>query len=215
MRPRRAAVLAELRGTGAPTSAAELAERTGMHLNTARFHLEGLVGDGLAVREAEGRSTPGRPRIRYAAAPDAEPGGVRSYRLLAEMLVGMVAETDPTGAAAGAAGRAWGRHLVERAAPSARVAPAEALDRVDRLMAEVGFAPETGTDGDAARVRLRHCPFLEVARERPEVVCRMHRGLIEGAVAELGAPLEVEELVPWATPDECVARLHVRDSVSH
>lgn len=216
MGQRRSALLADLREADAPVSAAEMAERTGLHLNTARFHLDALVEQGLAQRHAEERGTPGRPRIRYVATASDDPEGVRSYGLLAEMLVGLVRGLDPESGAAAEAGRAWGRHLVDRAAPSEHVDADEALARLDALMAAVGFAPETIEEG-APEVRLHHCPFLEVATASPEIVCAMHRGLIEGALGELGAPLEVRELQPWATPRVCVATLDrvMRDSVSH
>ena len=64
---RRAEVLARLREAGRPVGVAAMAELTGLHRNTARFHLDGLVGDGLAERSVEERSRPGRPQTLYTA----------------------------------------------------------------------------------------------------------------------------------------------------
>lgn len=60
---RRAQVLGRLRQADGPLSAPDIAALTGLHISTARFHLDGLVADGLAERSAEPRDLPGRPRI--------------------------------------------------------------------------------------------------------------------------------------------------------
>ncbi len=70
----RADVLDMLQAAGTPLGVREIAQRMGLHPNTARFHLEALVEAGLASRETEGREKPGRPRIGYRAAADG-PGG--------------------------------------------------------------------------------------------------------------------------------------------
>jgi predicted ArsR family transcriptional regulator len=54
----RAAILRMLRGEARPLDIREVAQRTGLHQNTARFHLEALVAAGLAARETEDRETP-------------------------------------------------------------------------------------------------------------------------------------------------------------
>ncbi len=205
---RRAEVLARLRDAHAPLSVAQVAEQTGLHVNTARFHLDGLVSDGLAERSAEERDVPGRPRILYSARGRAP--GPRSYALLAEMLTGLVASFDGAGPAAVEAGKAWGRHLVERAAPSERVDADEATARLNRVLAAIGFQPEVRADGPGREVRLNHCPFREVAERHTDVVCAIHLGLMQGALEELRAPLEADSLEPLVTPSLCIARLSNR-----
>ena len=107
----RADVLDLLRAADGPLGVREVAQRTGLHPNTARFHLEALVEAGLAARETENRETPGRPRIDYRAVAD-RPAGQRRYRLLAEMLTSLIAGTMPApGRAAEEAGREWGAFL--------------------------------------------------------------------------------------------------------
>jgi predicted ArsR family transcriptional regulator len=76
----RTRVLAALRATGAPLAVGAVADRVGLHPNTARFHLDALVEAGLADRAAEERRRPGRPRALYSARTG---DGPRSYRLLA------------------------------------------------------------------------------------------------------------------------------------
>jgi len=200
-------VLALLRNADGGVTVDEVAHGAGLHVNTARFHLDKLVEDGLAERQAEERGTPGRPRIRYLASGAERP---TSYRLLSRMLVGLVSSLGAHADVVGA-GRAWGRHLVEPVPPHSRVDAAEAIRRLEDLMEEVGFDPES-VAGPEPEVRLHHCPFLEAAQADPEVVCALHRGLMEGALATLDAPVTVVDLEPFATPRTCRARLRRTDA---
>ncbi|HET7311171.1 MAG TPA: helix-turn-helix domain-containing protein [Mycobacteriales bacterium] len=202
---RREEVLSLLRATDGALSAAEVADATGLHLNTARFHLDALVEEGLADRATEPRVEPGRPRILYSAHGPLP--GPRSYALLAEMLTGLVASLKDARPTAVEAGRAWGRHLVERAAPSQRVDAAEAVNRLNSVLDAVGFQPEVRNAKNGTEVRLHHCPFREVAEKHTDVVCALHLGLMQGALSELNAPIDATSLEPFVTPQLCVARL--------
>jgi predicted ArsR family transcriptional regulator len=202
---RRADVLAAVRRAGRALSAAEVAAAMDMHVNTARFHLEGLVDEGLAERTSEPRGTRGRPRILYAS--HGAPPGPRSYELLAEMLTGLVSTLTDAGSATVELGQAWGRHLVERPAPSERLDADDALARLMTLLDKVGFQPEAEPAGAEVEVRLHHCPFREVAEKHTDVVCAIHLGLMQGALDELGAPIAAASLDPFVTPETCVARL--------
>jgi predicted ArsR family transcriptional regulator len=86
----------------------------------------------------------------------------------------------------------------------------ELVDTLDSL----GFAPEA-VGGD---ILMHECPFRAAARERPDVVCAVHQGLIERMLA---GPAEGERgsdrggstvprtatLLPFVQPDLCVVRL--------
>lgn len=202
---RRTEVLALLRRADRPLSVADVADATDLHVNTARFHLDGLVDDGLAERTSEPREKPGRPRILYTS--EGSSPGPTSYELLAEMLTGFVSSLDDAGPATLALGRAWGRHLVERPAPSERVDAQEAVARLDRLLDAVGFQSEVRSTAGGAEIRLPHCPFREVAQKHTDVVCTIHLGLMQGALDELGAPVAAASLEPFVTPRLCVAQL--------
>ncbi|WP_241562708.1 helix-turn-helix transcriptional regulator [Streptomyces hoynatensis] len=200
---RRLAVLDALRGAAAPLGVPELAARVGAHQNTVRFHLSALVADGLAEPRTTAPSGPGRPRTVYAATPGVDRGAGRDYGLLARILLGSLAAGGPeAGAAATEAGRAWGRELA--GAPAPRPTAEEAARRLTALLARLGFAPEAV---GASRIRLRHCPFRELAEEYARVVCPLHLGLIQGALAGLGAPLAATRLEPFAEPHACLAHL--------
>jgi predicted ArsR family transcriptional regulator len=211
---RRRRVLEILRESGRPHSAAEVAAASGLHLNTARFHLDGLVRDRLAERTSEPRRAPGRPRILYSAHGPAP--GPRSYALLAEMLTEVVATLDDGGPAAAAAGRAWGRQLVERSPTAERVGVDEAVTHLNSVLDAIGFRPhaEPGRRKREIDVLLRHCPFREVAERHTDVVCALHLGLMQGALDELAAPVEATTLEPLVRPDLCIARLSKKGSTS-
>ncbi|MBX9246740.1 hypothetical protein ICW40_18275, partial [Actinotalea ferrariae] len=85
------------------------------------------------------------------------------------------------------------------------------LAPVLRTLRTAGFAPELSADG--SRIDLHHCPFLEVAREHPDVVCGAHLGLIQGELARLGSPATATRLVPFERPGVCSAHLAVHLAV--
>lgn len=207
-------MLSLLRQADRPLSVAEVANAIDLHVNTARFHLDGLVDDGLAERTSESRETPGRPRILYTS--EGPSPGPRSYELLAKMLTGFVSTLDGAGAATVELGRAWGRHLVERPAPSEHIDVQEAVARLHRLLDAIGFQSEARVTDDGAEVRLRHghCPFREIAQKHTDVVCAIHLGLMQGALDELGAPITASSLEPFVTPQVCIAHLQATKATS-
>lgn len=211
----RADVLDMLRAADGPLGVREVAQRTGLHANTARFHLEALVEAGLATRETEDRETPGRPRIGYRAAADS-PVGQRRYWLLAEMLTSLIAGTMAApGQAAEEAGREWGAYLTEQPPPYERPTAVESLAKLTAIMTELGFTPrpEDGADGQY-RLYLQHCPFREVAERHQDVICSLHLGIMRGALARLRAPLSTDGLDPFAAPGLCVARLSAGEAAA-
>ena len=202
-------VLTELRQAGTALGLQELAERTGLHENTVRFHLDRLAADGLVLRGVEPPARPGRPRVTFTAAhrPDLDPRW-RNYRLLAEMLAGLLAALPDPEQRATDLGRAWGRQLTTPPpTPSSSRAGTEkqAVAELLRVLDDVGFAPEHAEEADGHRIVLRHCPFLEVAEAYPQVACAAHLGLMQGVLGELSAPLAADELRPFAVPAGCVA----------
>lgn len=205
----RVRILSVLRAAETPLDARELAERVDRHANTVRSHLHVLAEAGLVAATPEGRAGLGRPRILYEATPETvavpESGG---YRLLAQILAGSLAgsEQDPA-ARAEAAGRVWGRYLVERPAPLTSVSVTEAVDRVVRLLDELGFQPTLESGEGGHTVLMKRCPFHDVATEYQGVVCSVHLGLVRGALAELGVPIEADWLKPFVEPDLCVVHL--------
>ena len=183
-------------------SVADLARRLGLHANTVRSHLEVLERVELVGRRSAEPNGPGRPAGRFVALPAGrDERRADEHELLAGALAGALDGVADGPALAEAAGRGWGRYLVERLPPDA---PDE--DRVGRatdLLARRGFAPVL----DGARIHMHRCPFRELAERHPDVVCALHRGLLNGALEEVDAAVRVRELVPFAADGTCHARL--------
>ena len=191
--------------------AQQLAAATGLHVTTVRFHLQILERAGLAESRADPRGRAGRPRTIYAATRDADPhdGLRRNVAAYEELTAALAAHLDDSterrAERAEQAGARWSERLapVEQHAADA----AEATARVHRLCLDLGFDPETVSDGNGWRIVLRACPFRSVARAHPEVVCAVHRGLIRGTLVEAGFPDLGAELVPFVEPELCIARV--------
>ena len=209
-----------LRG-GPPRGGAPPA-RTGLHENTAREHLQRLVLDGFVHREPEVRTTRGRPRIVYRAvtSQDVRTDPVAARRLedaiagaaLSRVLLqgyGTPVESVPETA------RAAGRELAARAVtalhtPTPRSSPdappeQRQLDALSAHLDRLGFDPDL--EDEPLQFHLWRCPFLDLARERPDVVCSVHLGLAQGVLDAVGGPVEAAELHPFVEPHHCVLTL--------
>jgi predicted ArsR family transcriptional regulator len=201
-------LLAVLRESTSPLDARVLAERTGLHVNTVRFHLNVLIEAGFAVQRTGTPSGPGRPQALYASVtPAVEAGG---YQLLAEILAGRLDdgghETLPE-----QAGRAWATSLSGPSEPAASSALSTATDRAVALFTELGFEPVPVPTATGNRIELHACPFLDVARKHPGVVCGVHRGLLDAIVDDATAGTLTTTLTPFARPGICVADMTARD----
>ncbi|HSC49008.1 MAG TPA: helix-turn-helix domain-containing protein [Gaiellaceae bacterium] len=201
----RARIVDELDAEPAGIDVHELARRLGLHANTVRWHL-GILGDaGLVSSRTRPRTTPGRPRILYTLADEPESQERENYRLLATILSGSLSGLADGRTRAVEGGDAWGRYLVRRPPPGTRSSETD-LRAVVELLEDEGFRPVVGD----SEIRMRHCPFRELAESGGEVVCAVHEGLIAGALAELGSTLELERLDPFVEPQLCIARLGPR-----
>ncbi|WP_291382831.1 helix-turn-helix domain-containing protein [Demequina sp.] len=202
---RRRAVLECVQRAPEAVGVADVAALTHLHPNTARFHLDALAADELVARTVEPRTTRGRPRILYAAT--AEATAQRSYTLLAHMLAHVASSSGDGHSTPVTVGRSWGRTIVEHASDRGALSMDDAVDTLKQVFDEVGFQPEVQTHGTEVALMLRHCPFREVATVYPDVVCGLHLGMLQGALAELGGVAVAESLDPLVTPHLCIARV--------
>jgi predicted ArsR family transcriptional regulator len=180
----RYAIYLELARSPRPLATAEIAETLGLHPNTVRPHLERMREVGLLSIEADARGAVGRPQHRYSLAPDAPSLGLEpaTFPLLAGMLVQLAGAAGLGAEEAVEVGRDQGE--ADAATTGRRGACIDAL--VARLDA-LGFDPAVATDDDGqARVSFTHCPFRSLAEANPDLVCGLHRGLVEGFVETRG-----------------------------
>jgi predicted ArsR family transcriptional regulator len=209
----RVRLLDVLRASQRPLDARELAAASGLHVSTARFHLCVLSEAGFVLSRSEVPRRRGRPRLLYApvsvgAAVDEAGAAMPGYQLLATVLAAHWAETPAERAQrAERAGRAAARNQRFALRRSPSLTAEESVAQVSGLLAELGFEPELAREDRNVQIRLHACPFRAVAQEHPEVVCSLHLGLLRGALAELGAPLNVRSLVPFVEPHLCVAHI--------
>jgi predicted ArsR family transcriptional regulator len=187
-----------------------IANELGVHPNTVRFHLDTLVSDGRVEQAEPDRKRPGRPPSMFRAVRQMDPGGPRRYRLLAEILaMSLAAGRDPR-AKALAAGRAWGRRLESPAPQRKKIGAKKSIDRLVGVLDELGFAPERRKSGGEQQIGLRHCPFLELAEARTDVVCPIHLGIMQGVLESSAAPVGVDRLDAFVEPDLCLAHLTLK-----
>lgn len=197
--PSRAAILERLRDQPEAVTHAALSAATGLHPNTVRDHLDGLIRRGLVRRFTAAPSGRGRPAWLYELtdAPDGD-----GYAGLAVALASTIARTSAHPREdATIAGEEWGRELAESRGFAARD-PAEARELVIELLDELGFGPEP-TPEAPSDVRLTRCPLLEAAHRHPEVVCGVHLGIVRGALARHGVDPAGADLLPFSEPGAC------------
>lgn len=200
-----AAVLGTLASLGRPATLLELAGATALHVNTLREHLTALESAGRVARGSAAPKGRGRPAVTFTAvAPEPDPTAV-DYLGLAGALAAMLQRTSRRRAAeARVAGREWGARLarsVEAPCRSSSGRRGAAVDLLDRL----GFSPSA--DDRARTVHLTRCPLLDVAQQYPDVVCSIHRGVVEGALRHWGDEHTGVELTPFAEPGACLLRM--------
>lgn len=207
----RYAIYLELARAQSPRSTADIAEALGLHANTVRPHLERMRDVGLLELEVEGKGSVGRPQHRYTLAAGAPALGLEppAYPVLSKMLVQLAAITAALPDEAAAAGAPQGRVMAAKQprarGPYADRACAKALTTA---LDELGFDPAMGDDGNTITIAFTHCPYRELAEVFPEVVCHLHRGMIEGFVEEMGGA-GVERFGTLADRDPCQVELSV------
>jgi predicted ArsR family transcriptional regulator len=189
----REATLEALREAPDGLDTRQLAARVGLHPNTIRWHLGVLAGHGLVTDAPRHRRGRGRPSVVHRLTAEGAARDRDDYRLLATILTGVVADERDGEARAYEAGLRWGRYL-KTGEPDADVV--ELLDRQ-------GFAAEAVGD----RIEMRRCPFYALAEESPQVICTLHRGIVDGALEEAGSGDSVDRLDPFVEPALCVAHL--------
>ncbi|MBA3955847.1 MAG: helix-turn-helix domain-containing protein [Acidimicrobiia bacterium] len=188
----RYAIYLELARSATPRSTAEVAESLDLHPNTVRPHLERMRDVGLLAVETDGRGGVGRPQHLYSLAPDAPSLGLEPppMPLLARLLAGVAGSAGVTPEEAAEVGREQGRRDAlgtgSRRPQDGNTSMSACVQALADELARLGFDPAVAGDDEAVSVAFTHCPFAEVAQSHPEIVCHLHRGMVEGFVEVAG-----------------------------
>ena len=191
----RYAIYLELARSSVPLATADIAETLGLHVNTVRPHLERMRDVGLLDVQSDNRGAVGRPQHRYSLSASAPSLGLEppTFPVLARMLLRAASLAGAGRDEAIDAGREQGRH--DGARHVGRPCVDALIDELDRL----GFDPAVAVDdegesddGAPTTVAFTHCPFRELAEANPDLVCGLHRGLVEGVVDAVGGATVVE-----------------------
>ncbi len=179
-------------GSAGPVGRDEAAAAAGIGRGLAAYHLDKLVGLGLLTASYQrpagraGRGA-GRPAKFYRRSEREFTVTLppREYELAARLLAQAV-QSDGGGdsrAALRAAARQHGAELGKRhrADRARRISARQATESALRAH---GFEPARD---QAGVLRLRNCPFHQLAIEHPDLICGMNLALVQGITEGLGA----------------------------
>lgn len=208
--PKQSEVLSTLQTFPQGARAAEIAQELGMHVNTARGHLDELVNAGavrVVTAPSHGR---GRPSLIFQVRVPDNRSVAEEYVTLISVLVAALADKDQlndfSSEQAREIGRAWAK-------ATANSRGAEALAPLYQTMRDMGFDPVTSVEQFAEEgrttVQLHACPFVTAGIQPSPFVCAIHDGYLDQAAADSGGRLSLK-LIPKAGNGVC--RIDVGES---
>ena len=208
--PKQSEVLSTLQTFPQGARAAEIAQELGMHVNTARGHLDELVNAGavrVVTAPSHGR---GRPSLIFQVRVPDNRSVAEEYVTLISVLVTALADKDQlndfSSEQAREIGRAWAK-------ATANSRGAEALAPLYQTMRDMGFDPVTSVEQFAEEgrttVQLHACPFVTAGIQPSPFVCAIHDGYLDQAAADSGGRLSLK-LIPKAGNGVC--RIDVGES---
>lgn len=181
----RARVLATLRAADHPMGVQEICRAVGLSRHAVRSHLDHLTQTGEIRDQRLPPRGPGRPGTGFRAVPAEAVDDGAAYRTLARLLSQALHQVASP-AAAEQVGLTWAAEILP--APAADPDQPAAVRRVAELLDDYGFAPRV----DGHRLELHRCPYLDVARDQPDVVCALHVGLVRGLLGTAADGLQVQ-----------------------
>ena len=174
----------------------ELAEAAGVHLNTARPHVQALEEAGVLTRERRAPRGRGRPAVDYRLAEGWTPP-TTDFLGLAELLAATLLRASPSADDLRAAGFEWGRWLLGR--PGTHDVAEELPLALERL----GFHGRVAGD----RLELSACPCSLVLPGRPELLCELAVAVVDGFLAGSGSRLKVGRRIHHPDERRCAVGL--------
>lgn len=192
---------------GQQVTLADVHDDSHRHPNATRQLLAALTADGFLESAPLPRGTRGRPPLawslttkgRRALAPADETATL--VGVLASYLVDRPGPPD-----AHELGLQWSRAHEDLITENS-----EQVDDLITVLDALGFDPVHTSKPAGDSVSLRACPLVDDARARPDVVCEMHRGLLDGIIQRLGLRQGVG-LVPFADQHGCRVEVSADDT---
>ena len=198
-------------GQPGPVTRDQAAAAVGISRKLAAFHLDKLTAAGLleatAPDPASRRPGPGRTPKAYqpTAAEVTLSIPQRRYDALGEVLAQAIVADGPASSARHTAqqlARERGVALGERVRTDrrlGRLGPERALTVIGELLAGCGYAP--ARTPAQLQLLLRNCPFQQLARRAPELVCGLNQQFLAGLLAGLRSRRVDAVLQPDAAAD--------------
>ncbi|GAB17534.1 hypothetical protein GOEFS_035_00660 [Gordonia effusa NBRC 100432] len=178
----RDATLQILRSATEPIDAGAVADLLGVHLTTARFHLNNLIKTGDVTTTALPSASVGRPRLGYLAAATAPTG-----ELLSLLLGQLGATAGAREQRAAEAGHLW---AAQHPAPPPPTPVPDPVTVVADALAGLGFQVRSTTSAFGSHeLQICSCPLKELGADYPEIAHGVARGAIEEALAAASATL--------------------------
>jgi predicted ArsR family transcriptional regulator len=193
--PVRAAIFSHVTRAGREVSRDQAARAVGVSRRVAAAHLDHLVNGGwleVSFRRLSGRVGPGAGRTSKLYRRSSQRVDVslpaRNYELLARVMASAVqldqAAVSRLAHSAGKFGSVMGASAARRVGGSRGRNPV--MTALTHQLDELGFEPYL----DEERVlRLRNCPFHDMARENSDVVCATNLAFMRGLAGGLGSPV--------------------------
>ncbi|HJR44734.1 MAG TPA: transcriptional regulator [Actinomycetota bacterium] len=203
-----------IRGRGAPVSRDEAAEQVGISRKLAAFHLDKLVERGLLVAHyarLPGRTGAGAGRSSKLYEPSDLEIDVsipeRRYDIVGDIMVTALNQdsTDSPRDVAKRVAYSKGLEVGEEVKARLKLRPPgseRALAVAEETLTDYGYEPYRD---EGKVVSLRNCPFHNLSRKAPELVCGLNREFIDGLLRGLGNNSVEASLEP--KPGECCVKL--------
>ncbi|MHA2788708.1 helix-turn-helix transcriptional regulator [Corynebacterium sp. S7] len=233
--PKQAEVLATLQEYGSGARASDVAANLGMHVNTARGHLDELVLKGavrVTTAPAEGR---GRPSLIFHVRVPDNQTIADEYVNLIEVLVSLFDDSAQDGDSTGNGStplseesldqaRAIGRQWAQKMGADDRdwQSVQDALPLLFHRLRDMGFDPAiesdtsgTSTKKSSAEISLNACPFVSEPGKKPSAfVCAVHGGFLEETAcsSSSGGHRVKVELLPFKNAQQCAVEIQAKDS---
>lgn len=170
----------------------ELAEDTGLHVNTVRDHLRVLEDEGLVVARTVRTGGRGRPPVvfhpvREADASPAVEERLEQARERGNLLRRLEPELDVT--------EDLGEDAVHQ------------LDALYEHLEDAGLQPRI--DEPSLTVGLVPCAYHAAVAENQSLVCSVHARLVQDVLTQVPGPVRLRRVDPFVTPHSCMIALGI------